>query len=76
MNQSEIERIKLLANWFDRASTAMLTIGFLAPYAAAIYAPPQQPTPILIYVLGAIFWLSGAYALHWLAGSVLGRLGP
>ncbi len=72
LSQAEIERVKLLANWFDRASTAMLTIGIFGPFAAAIYTPQALPT--LVYGLGSIFWLAGAYLLHWLGIRVLGRL--
>jgi hypothetical protein len=31
------ERTKLLANALDRASTACLTVGVVAPFAAALY---------------------------------------
>ncbi len=75
LSPTEIERVKLLANWFDRASTAMLTIGIFAPFAAALYTQQPQTISTLIYVFGAIFWLAGAYLVHVLAMNVLGRLG-
>jgi len=70
----EAERVKLLANWFDRASTAMLTIGIFAPLAAAIYTQPSGTISTLVYAFGCIFWFAGAYLLHWLAIRTLGRL--
>ena len=75
LDQAETERVKLLANSLDRASTAMLTLGVFAPIAAAIYAPPQPAASVLVYLFGAVFWLTGAYIFHWFAARVLGRLG-
>jgi len=74
LDHIDTERVKLLANWFDRASTAMLTIGVFAPLAAAIYGPPAQTIPALVYAFGCVFWFSGAYLLHWLARRTLGGL--
>ena len=67
MNPAETERIKLVANWFDRTSTAMLTVDIFAPLAAAIYTQMPQSIPTLVYALGCVFWFSGAYVFHWLA---------
>jgi len=74
MGQSETERIKLLANWFDRASTGMLTVGILAPMAAAIYTQMPQAVPTVVYALGCVFWFAGAYLFHWLAVRTLRSL--
>lgn len=71
---SGTERVKLLASWLDRASTAMLTVGVFAPLAAAIYTDSRFTLSVWVYFFGGIFWLSGAYVLHWLAMQVLGRL--
>jgi hypothetical protein len=69
----EAERVKLLANWFDRASTAMLTIGIFAPLAAAMYSQPPQAVPVAVYFLGYVFWLAGTYIFRRLAWQTLER---
>jgi hypothetical protein len=69
------ERTKLSANALDRASTAALTIGVLAPMAAALYnltAGPAVETWFLI--VGVLIWLFAAGALHFIARVVLGGL--
>ncbi|MBP2557760.1 hypothetical protein J2857_000511 [Neorhizobium galegae] len=37
MTPAEIEQTKLLANAFDRASTACITVGVVTPVAAMLY---------------------------------------
>jgi hypothetical protein len=71
------EKIKLVANALDRASTACLAIGVIAPLAAAFYTidPAHRPES-LILVLGTVIWLTAAVALHWLARRTLGKLPP
>ena len=74
LSQVEIERLRLLANSFDRASTAMLTVGIFAPLAAAMYTRLPEAAPIAAYALGYVFWLAGAYIFHRLATRTLERL--
>lgn len=73
MSQIHNERTKLLANAFDRASTACLTVGILAPIAAAIYTPVGI-APVLGVVVSCAGWLAAAIALHLLARRVLGQM--
>jgi hypothetical protein len=63
------ERTKLLASAFDRASTACLTVGILAPGAAALYSATDLPAALLI--IGGLIWLTPAIALHWIAQEIL-----
>lgn len=70
------ERAKLLANAFDRASTACVTVGILGPVAAGLYglgAPPLQRDGAF-YVVSAIVWLLTAVILHVMARKALGTL--
>ena len=74
MNQTaRNERLKLLANALDRASTACLTVGALAP-VAAVLCTGRPPDPWL-FGGGVIAWLVVARSRHGLAASTLGRLG-
>lgn len=43
MSVVQSERVKLTANWLDRGGTACLTIGVIAPGAAAIFGYPVVP---------------------------------
>lgn len=65
------ERTKLLANALDRASTASLTVGVLAPIAAVIYTVPATGTEPWVFMLGGTVWFSAAIALHLIARLVL-----
>lgn len=65
------ERLKLLANALDRASTACLTVGFLAPVAAAYYGPAASLPSALILVTGCATWIGAAFSLHYGASGVL-----
>ena len=65
------ERTKLLANALDRASTASLTVGVLAPIAAIIYSVSATRTEAWVFVVGGTVWLSAAIALHMIARFVL-----
>lgn len=71
MKKSDAERCKLLAGWFDRASTSCLTVGVLAPTAGALYIPPEHAPHVFVIVGGALFWLSAAIALHSIARNTL-----
>lgn len=68
------ERTKLLANALDRASTACVTVGILAPIAAVIYGLPGNSPPVWLFILATIFWLFAAVVLHMAARNVLGGL--
>jgi multisubunit Na+/H+ antiporter MnhG subunit len=70
------ERTKLLANALDRASTACLTVGVLAPVAAVLYNVSGTQTAAWVFVLGAVIWLLAAVALHLIARVVLKGLVP
>lgn len=77
MSTIENERTKLLANSLDRASTASLALGVLAPVAAAFYGAQtggEVAWPTL--TIGAFIWLADAIALHLAARLVLGGLRP
>jgi hypothetical protein len=70
------ESLKLTANALDRASTAFVTIGVLAPIAASIYASGGAGLSALAF-LGSVFvWLLCAIALHLGARFVLKGLSP
>ncbi len=58
------ERFKLLAQAFDRASTACVLVGFLSPLALGLPLAARDVAP----------WIGSAIALHFLALAVLGRL--
>jgi len=68
------ERTKLLANALDRASTSCITIGVLAPVAAALYAPRGAIVPVQVLLVGATAWVFAAVVLHLAARYVLSRL--
>ncbi len=68
------ERLKLSANALDRASTASLTIGVIAPLAAIFYEFGGAGTNPILLPLGAAIWLLTAAVLHWGARVVLGGL--
>ena len=68
------ERAKLLANALDRASTAAVTIGVLAPIAASLYSVAGPGPGMWTLVVGAVIWFFAAVALHLGARIVLGRL--
>ncbi len=65
------ERTKLLAGNFDRASTAAIAAGFIAPGTSLATGGPA-PTPLLL--LSTMVWISAAIVLHYVARWVLGGL--
>ncbi len=71
MSRVRDERLKLLANALDRASTACLTVGFLAPMAAAYYGPEDALPSLLIMATGCATWIGAAFSLHYGASGVL-----
>jgi hypothetical protein len=63
------ERVKLLANALDRASTACLAIGVLGQ---ALTLPPTGQ--LWISLVSPVAWIFAAIVLHLIARRVLGRL--
>lgn len=62
------ERIKLLASAIDRASTACIAIGLLAPLVSGGMDGNW-------YTAASVgIWLLIALILHWAANRILGRL--
>ena len=68
------EQTKLLANALDRASTACLTVGILAPIAAAVYSVSGAVSVDAKVVLGGVVWSFVAVVLHMSARLALRRL--
>ena len=68
------ERTKLAANALDRASTASLAVGIIAPFAALLQGQP--PIPLLGVAVSFVGWLAAAIVLHLGARRVLGGLKP
>lgn len=69
------ERVKLLANSLDRASTALVTVGVVTPLVAFFYGNVDKLT-IEIWKVAVITYafLLTALNLHLAARVVLGRL--
>ena len=68
------ERLKLVAGALDRASTACIAVGLIAPVSAAIYQVALPQTGIGIFIVGAVIWILAAAGLHLFAQRVLGGL--
>ena len=68
------EQTKLLANALDRASTACLTVGVLAPIAAALYAASGVFTMSAIVIASPLVWIFAAVVLHMSARRILRSL--
>jgi hypothetical protein len=75
---AEIERTKLLANAFDRASTACFTVGIATPLAGYVYNVSGFRGTISAWALlgGVSGWFIAAVGLHLIARQVLTRLRP
>jgi hypothetical protein len=74
MTMIENERTKLLANALDRASTACVTVGLLAPIAALLYGATGTAIEPVAFGLICSSWIFAAAALHLVARLVLGGL--
>ncbi|HKG83403.1 MAG TPA: hypothetical protein VKB16_09665 [Beijerinckiaceae bacterium] len=70
------ERIKLTANWLDRAGTAALTVGVLAPLATALYGLSPLALPRSTLFLGIASWFVAGVGLHLAGRWLLKRLKP
>lgn len=67
------ERTKLLANPLDRASTASIAAGLIAPVVSMLNG--GSPLHISwLAILSSVVWILSAFALHMAARHVLGRL--
>lgn len=73
MSVIDNERTKLLANAFDRASTACFTVGIVTPAAGYAYNIADFGKlfgwPRLALTVAA--WLIVAVTLHWIARRIL-----
>ncbi|KKB10869.1 hypothetical protein VE25_15630 [Devosia geojensis] len=58
------ETLKLQANALDRASTACLTVGVLAPGAATVYSVTDSEIAAWVFILGTAIWFFAALVLH------------
>jgi hypothetical protein len=76
MNLVANEQVKLLANAFDRASTACFTVGIATPLAGYLYNVAGFRGSIRIpeLVIGLAGWITAAIALHLAGRRVLKRL--
>ncbi|MET3612866.1 hypothetical protein ABID16_001171 [Rhizobium aquaticum] len=68
------ERTKLLANALDRAFTACVVAGLIAPASAISARSNAAPDFSFGSSLGIVIWLSAALILHMLARRTLGAL--
>ncbi len=78
MSLIENERTKLLANSFDRASTACFTVGIATPLAGYLYGVLSFSAVVDRFWLAftAISWLFATIALHLIARRLLKGLKP
>ena len=67
------ERVKLLANAIDRALTACLAVGSLAPVVTFVSGAQPNIGPLGVAGL-SVSWIAAAIALHLLARRLLGTL--
>jgi 1,4-dihydroxy-2-naphthoate octaprenyltransferase len=75
LNAAEIEQTKLLANAFDRTSTACITVGVVTPVAAILYGFGSNAIQFGLVATGYfIGWLTIAVALHYMARRILRKL--
>jgi hypothetical protein len=70
------ERTKLTANWLDRAGTAAITLGVIAPLAAAVFGYGTPTLSERKLAIGIAFWFLAGVALHVVARLLLRRLRP
>ncbi|WJH40834.1 hypothetical protein N7E02_09765 [Aliirhizobium terrae] len=75
LNAAEIEQTKLLANAFDRASTACFTLGVVTPLAGYGYSVTAFASiPASQMLTGIASWFFTAIGLHYVARRTLKRL--
>jgi hypothetical protein len=66
------ERVKLVANAFDRASTGCFVTGIIAPTTAAMIDPSKVALGLLITV--TVSWLLAGGVLHYEARRAIAAL--
>jgi mannose/fructose/N-acetylgalactosamine-specific phosphotransferase system component IID len=75
LNAAEVEQPKLLANAFDRASTASITVGIFTPLAGYGYNIANFSNVTSLQMTTVLTgWLSLAAILHFVARLTLRRL--
>jgi hypothetical protein len=67
------ERLKYVANSFDRASTSCLAVGVFAPIAAALYTSASAQIEVLPFMVAVTSWILTASILHFSGKHVLRR---
>jgi hypothetical protein len=68
------ERLKLLANWFNTVSAALLTAGVLAPMIAFIYGVASTTLDPALVLASSLICMLVSGALHLAARSALGAI--
>jgi hypothetical protein len=59
-----IERIKLLANWCNNLSTALVTVGVFTPASVVIYGIGDPPKNAVFLAILPLVCILAALALH------------
>ena len=70
------ERTKLTATALNTVATSCMTVGVLAPMAAAWYNFGAFPVRLPWMASGVLIWLAIALLVHYDARRTLGRLRP
>lgn len=68
------ERVKLRAGALNTLATSCMSLGVLAPLAAAFYNVASSAVPVHTVIAGAALYLTAAFWLHRQAVTTLGRL--
>lgn len=76
MSLVENEQTKLLAAALNTAATSSVTVGILAPMAAAYYSLGITHVALSTVIVGGTVWFTGAIMLHMAARHVLRGLIP
>jgi hypothetical protein len=69
-----VERIKLLANYFNTIAAGLLTAGMIGPMAAYLLGISAPARPYIEVVEAVVIIFLASILLHIAARSVLGRL--
>lgn len=64
MSLVENEQTKLLATALNTAATSFVTVGILAPIAAACYSVGITIISLRALMIGGLMWFTGAVLLH------------
>jgi len=71
MSLAKNEQTKLLAAALNTAATSFVTVGILAPMAAAYYSFGSAHVALHTVILGGMVWFVGAAVQHMAARHVL-----